>query len=235
MGTPAQFCEGIFHIYPADEIGVQQHGCVTGRKRDACRPFAMTLVVMTDKNFVARYTNCRRKHAEEFFVESESVKTHIETANVRSIHMFMKNHPCHHSGGNAIRFPNGYYVDTRSCAKQMCKFYRRELEPRNIKLYIHVAWLYKAFWSHAIRDDDKIAVQNSLDGLLMMLQHGIEIDAMLPCHWMQLANLCTQSIYLHHLLLQDRRSVDIFVQTFIDTQKQKLKQEKQETSVSANQ
>lgn len=210
-------------MFPAAEVCIEKHGCVTGAKRDACRPYVMTLVVMTDKHFVARYTNCKRKHAEIFFVESDLFKTHVEEHKPSTVHMFMKNHPCHHSGGNALRYPNGYLfdgkLDPRSCASRICEFYHDYLQPHGMKLHIHVSWLYKAFWANATRPDDKVTVQKSIEGLHMLLQQGIDVGSLQPYHWMQLANLCSDTIYLHHLFLKDRRTADQFVQAFIETQK----------------
>lgn len=218
LGTQEAFCEGLFHVFPSPEFGIERHGCVSGRERDNCRPYAMTLVVICD-NLVGRFTNCHRKHAEEFLVTSKPLYNHIRTKRPKALVLFMKHHPCHHSSGNAGRYKQGYLfqgrADTRSCATKIIQYYKQVLEPNNVKLHIVVSWLYKAFWQHAIREDDKLTVKNSLEGLTLMRKAGIQFEAMQPHHWIQLANLCSEPIDLGNLMLASRMVADKCVHNFL--------------------
>lgn len=183
----------------------------------------MTLVVMTNRNFIARYTNCKSTHAEQFWVQSKSFREHLETKRPSTVHMFMKHHPCHHSSGNARRYPDGYLFngnsDARSCANLVVGFYNDVLKPNNISLHINVASLYKAFWQNSQREDDRTTSQNSRQGLHLLLRAGICIDRMYIHHWLQLANLCTKPIKIEHILTKHRLTTDEFVQEFIEGEK----------------
>lgn len=134
--------------------------------------------------------------------------------------MFMKHHPCHFSSGNARVFPEGYLFngkcDSRSCAEKIIRYYNTVLKPNGTALTIVVAWLYKAFWQFAVREDDKVTAQNSLEGLKLLLQAGITVRGFRPHDWLVLANLSTESIYLKHLFSDSRMRADMETQKFID-------------------
>ena len=102
LGTKEQMCESLWHVLPAPEFGLTAHGSLTGEPRDNCRVSAMTLVVMCGK-LIARFTNCNRKHAEEFLVSDKRFYHHVRTFKPKAMVFFMKHHPCHHSSGNARR------------------------------------------------------------------------------------------------------------------------------------
>ena len=226
MGTLDQFCEGLFHVFPTPELDMEGHGCLSGEKRDICRPFAMTLVVRTDRDFVARYTNCRNMHAEEFWTKSKLFREHLANAKPSSVHLFMKNHPCHHSSGNARRYPDGYMfngnADQRSCTEVVIDFFGNVLRPANVSLHIHVSSLYKAFWKHAKRNDDYETSKNSLLGLQLLLRANIYIDCIYMHHWLLLANLCHDSLKLENILTAKRLTTDMFVGRFIQEQRTKI-------------
>ena len=210
-------------MFPTPELQLSGHGCITGEKHDICRPFAMTLVVMTNRNFIARYTNCKTTHAEKFWVESTMFREHLQNKRPSSVHLFMKNHPCHHSGGNARRYPNGYLFngksDMRSCTEIVIEFYNKMLKPNGVSLHIHVASLYKAFWKNATREDDRTTSENSRRGLQLLLQANIDIDRIYLNHWMQLANLCTKPIKIENMFTPHRLRMDEFINEFIESEK----------------
>jgi len=133
--------------------------------------------------------------------------------------MFLKNHPCHHSSGNAKKYPDGYLFngkpDPRSCAEKIVRYFEEVLKPNGTALVIHVAWLYKAFWKFATRDDDMCAVNNSKEGLRLMLERGIIIQGMQPHDWLLLANLCDRPIPLKNLFTPARFRADRETQAFI--------------------
>ncbi len=220
LGSKDSLCEGVFHVFPAPEFAIEKHGSLSGRIHDNCRPYAMTLVVMCG-NITARFTNCNRKHAEEFLVCDKRIYHHVRTFKPKAMVMFMKHHPCHHSSGNARRYPQGYAFngtkgDPKSCASQMIRYYTEVLRPNGVELVIKVAWLYKAFWQHATREDDKITVKNSLEGLEMMLEAGIRFSAMQPHDWIILANMCTEPIALTSLLSPARLTVDKGIANYLN-------------------
>lgn len=134
--------------------------------------------------------------------------------------LFMKNHPCHHSGGNARKYPDGYLFngkpDPRSCAEKIIRYYHTVLRPNNTQLVIKVAWLYKAFWKFAVREDDKFTVNKSLEGLKLLLSAGIVVQGMKLQDWIILANMCSEPIKLQNLMLESRRIADVNTQKFID-------------------
>ncbi len=236
LGTKDALCEGIFHVFPAPEFHIKTHGSLTGRIHDNCRPYAMTLVVMCG-DLIARFTNCNRKHAEEFLVCDKRMFHHIRTFKPKAMVLFMKHHPCHHSSGNARRYPNGYVFngvgDSKSCALQMIRYYHEVLQPNGVALVIKVAWLYKAFWKNATRDDDKQTVANSLEGLEMMLEAGIRFQAMQPHDWIILANMCTEPIALPVLLSPARLTVDKGIGMFLNEVQKKLQKIQDDTNTQA--
>lgn len=189
----------------------------------------MTLVVMTNRNFIARYTNCKTTHAEHFWVQSTAFREHLHRKRPSAVYMFMKHHPCHHSGGNARRFSTGYLFngksDARSCTELVINFYNNVLKPNDVSLHIHVASLYKAFWQNSTRDDDRTTSENSRIGLQMLLQANINIDRIYSHHWLQLANLCTKPVKIENMFVAHRVKTDEFVKEFIE--KEKVEVEKQ--------
>lgn len=223
MGTPDQLCEGLFHVFPIKELRFKGHGCINGQKHDICRPHAMTMIVRTNKNFVGRYTNCKTVHAEQIWTQSTLFSEHLKHTRPTAVYLFMKYHPCHHSGGNARRYPEGYMfggnTDSRSCTNLVIDFFKRVLQPQNVTLHIHVASLFKASWQFATREDDKKTSENSLLGLRLLLEAGIEVDCMYMHHWLQLANLCESPIQLENILTEKRLGADAFVHDFINKQR----------------
>jgi hypothetical protein len=218
LGTKDALCEGMYHVFPAPEFYITQHGSLTGRAHDNCRPYAMTMVAVCG-DLVGRFTNCDRKHAEEFLVSDSRMYHHIRSFRPKAMVLFMKHHPCHHSSGNARRHPNGYLfegkADKKSCTMQMIRYFRQVLQPNGVQLVIKVAWLYKAFWQHAIREDDKQTVTNSLHGLELMFRAGIQFSEMRPYDWITLANMCTEPVSLATLLSVSRLTIDKGIGMFL--------------------
>jgi len=236
LGSKDSLCEGIFHVFPAPEFAIKEHGSLTGRVHDNCRPYAMTLVAICGE-LIGRFTNCNRKHAEEFLVSDKRMYNHVRTFKPKAMVLFMKHHPCHHSSGNARRYPNGYVFngqsDLKSCTMQMIRYYREVLQPNGVELWIKVAWLYKAFWKHATRDDDKQTVENSLTGLKMMLEAGIRFLAMEPHDWIILAGMCNEPISLPILLSPARLTVDNGIKKFLTDLQDTMKLAQEEDNKQA--
>ncbi len=219
LGSKDAFCEGLFHVFPAPEFQIKQHGSLSGCDRDNCRVSAMTLVVMCG-NIIARFTNCNRKHAEEFMVCDKKLFYYVRTFKPKAMVMFMKHHPCNRSSGNARRYPDGYLfnnqADKKSCTLQIIRYYNEVLKPNGVQLLIKTSFLYKANWKFAVRDDDKQTVANSLAGLELMMDAGIKFSAMLPRDWILMANLCNEPIPLTILLSESRLKADRGIQAFLD-------------------
>lgn len=216
----------MFHVFPAPEFQLHDHGCIDGATRDRCNPQAMTLVVMCG-SLLGRFSNCNRKHAEEFLVTNKTFYHYVRQYKPRSMVFFMKNHPCHHSSGNAKRYPDGYLFngkpDSRSCTDKVIRYFREVLQPNGTSLIIHTAWLYKAFWQFARRADDLCAVNQSKEGLRLLLESGIVVQDMHPHHWILMANLCTTPILLSNLLSPARLRADRLTQEFITKMKDDLR------------
>jgi hypothetical protein len=224
LGPRVALCEGLFHVYKAKELGCgNRQATLFGTERDECRPQSMTLVAICGE-LVGRFTNCKRKHAEEFLVRNVMLKRYIYAHKPKCLVLMMRYHPCHHSGGHAKTAKtdaNGNYrYDSRSCAEQILRFNHQVLKPNGVKLQIKISGLYKAFWENAVREDDKTTVQNSLLGLHMLLKDGITISAMQAHDWLLLANLCSDAIEFEHLFVPMRTITDEFIARFLKKQLQ---------------
>ncbi len=219
LGSKMAMCEGIFHVFKAQEFQIPTHASLNGFTRDECKVRAMTLVVVCG-NITARFTNCNRKHAEEFFVCEERIKRYVRTFRPKAITMLMKHHPCHHSSGNSKKYADGYLfdgvADKKSCTNAILRYYRECLKPFGTRLIIKVAWLYKAFWAFAERTDDIVTSKNSLKGLELLIEAGIEVEAMLKRDWILLANMCTDKIPLEVLFCEQRMKADFGNKCFLD-------------------
>lgn len=189
---------------------------------DVCRPTALTMVVMVG-DLVGRFTNCRGKHAEEFLIHNRQMLDYIVQHRPKQMKLLIKHHPCHHSRGNAKRHKDGAFMqgrpDPKSCTEQLIHFNNTVLRPNGVRLTIAVAWLYKAFWRGCEREDDKLASMNSLEGLRMQLDSGIDVRGIRLNEWILLANMCTEPVYLKHLFQPSRMVADRETQAFIETQK----------------
>jgi len=166
-----------------------------GTCSDQCRPQAVSLLVKIGNNFICRYTNCNRVHAEQLMVNDVSLINELHTSLHPKMNIFLKFQPCHFSAGNARRFPDGYLfngnTDDRSCTLIIIDFFRHVLCPLGKKLTIHIASLYKAHWEFSKRTDDKTTVQNAIDGCNMLLTEGIKLKGMRPRDWLFLARQTT--------------------------------------------
>jgi len=235
LGSKDAMCEGLFHVFPAPEFNILLHGSLSGEEHDSCRPYAMTLVAFCG-SLVARFTNCNRKHAEEFLVTNKKLYYYIRTHRPKTLVLFMKHHPCHHSSGNHRRYPEGYLfqgqADVRSCALKIIRYVNEVLRPNGVTLHIHVSWLYKAFWQQAVREDDKCTVRNSLEGLTLMQKAGIQFHAMKPHHWIMLANMCNEPIPLQQLLQSSRLTADKGVNDFLKKRESEVSKEKEDDVVA---
>lgn len=221
LQSSEQFCEGLFHIFPAPEFGLEVHGCINGSTQDNCRPQSLVLVVQFG-DILARYTNCRRKHAEQFMIGDPILRKAIEECvSDQTLTMFMKFQPCHHSGGNARVCPEGYRDDTRSCTLLVCQFYETVLKPRNIKLVVKCSSIYKANWEFCKREDDIKATALALEGVRKLISSGIDLQCVQPHDWVFLASLADGIDYLH-LFSPARLSTDQGIAKFFDAQKNAL-------------
>ncbi len=195
LEEPAQFCEALFHMFPCREFGLETHGCINGETKDNCRPQSLVLIAQLN-DLTARYTNCRRQHAEQFMINDPVMTTRIQSAKPGDIlTMYMKFQPCHHSSGNARVHPEGYLFknkcDTRSCTELVKEFFLKELKPRGIALVIKCASIYKANWEYAVRPDDIATVANALDGVRELMRVGISLHSIQPADWVFLASLAS--------------------------------------------
>ena len=204
-------------MYPFDTINIAAHGCLSGEEQDTCRLAAMTLVVMTNQHFVARYTSCKAIHAERFFAESKVFQQHILSQAPRSVHMFMKMHPCHYiRTSQGSLFPNG--DDVHSCADIIVNLYKTHLEPKHIALTIHIASLYKTY------PVTLSANKHNVEGLYLLLRAGIHVECFERHHWLQLANLCTKPVKIQHILSKERVRMDEFIRQFLNDIKNTIKE-----------
>jgi len=124
--------------------------------------------------------------------------------------------------------------DPRSCTEKVIRYFEEVLQPNGTALIIHTAWLYKAFWQFATREDDKCAVNQSKEGLRLLLEKGIILQDMQPHHWILLANMCNQPIPLSNLMTPARLRADRLTQEFITNLKDEIraKEKKQTRSVA---
>lgn len=153
------------------------------------------LVVMTDCNFVARYTGCcRQKHAEKFLIESRHFKRHLDQDKPTKLVIFTKILPC-----------------AKTCVGQIIRFYQEILEPLKIQVIMHVASLYKTIRTGPNEEDD-------LRSLHALMRGGIEVQAFKKKHWMRLASLCSKPILLTNLLSEQRCNMDTFIDSFLHKQ-----------------
>jgi hypothetical protein len=201
LETGSQFCESLFHIFPAPEFGLQEHGCISGEKKDNCRPQCLVLIAKFP-GFLARYTNCRRTHAEQFMIHDPILHKALKLAKLGDeLVMYMKFQPCNHSSGNARIHPEGYLfknkMDSRSCTELVLKFYLETLKPLGIILTIKTASIYKANWEFSKRPDDVATTEKALEGVRILLKNNINLQSITPADWVFLASLSTNVNHLN--------------------------------------
>ena len=226
LEEPDQFCESLFHIFPAPEFGLETHGCISGETKDNCRPQCLVLIaqfISESSSFLGRYTNCRRQHAEQFMIHDPILLNILktETSFHGNLTLFMKYQPCHHSSGNARIHPEGYLFknqcDSRSCTELIITFFKEKLEPIGVSLTIKCASIYKANWEFSKRPDDIATVAKALEGVRMLLKNNILLECVKPCDWVFLASLA-QNINHLHLFSSARLATDNGISKFFQDQ-----------------
>jgi hypothetical protein len=189
-------------------------------------------MVMRFGTMVARYTNCRRRHAEyqwsmdtklaEYIKQMdpllktlpEYVKRHMKMT------LFMKFQPCHHSAGNAKKYPEGYLfnkkADDRSCTDLVINFFNTVLKPRGLQLEIVLAGLYKVNWQRSRQEDDLTTVKNARQGFRnLLLTKGITLRASTTKDWIYLATFASD-VHEQWLKWPSRVLTNEKIQEFID-------------------
>jgi hypothetical protein len=225
LEEPDQFCEALFHMFPSREFGLETHGCINGEIKDNCRPQSLVLIAQLN-NLTARYTNCRRQHAEQFMINDSAMMSCIQSAKPGDdLIMYMKFQPCHHSSGNARVNPEGYLFknkcDTRSCTALVREFYVNELKPRGLRLVIKCASIYKANWEYAVRPDDIATVANALEGVRVLMRIGVSLESIQPADWVFLASLAN-NILDANLFSSTRLTTDQGIAKFFAAQLKNL-------------
>jgi len=214
LGDAKLFCEALYHVGKSPELGTTNHCSIYGQETDECRMQCVTMVVRVN-DFVTRYTNCRRKHTEQLMAEDYILRLYLQGIKDTDMTIYLKFQPCHHSGGNAKWYPEGYLFqgkcDSRSCCEVLLRFFQEHLLPRNISLRIKIASLYKANWEFATREDDLKTVENAQLGLQLLRDHGIVLESMKINDWKWLATLTTnvsEEILLKEPTLSRRAQID---------------------------
>lgn len=187
----------------------------------------MTLIAMCG-SFIARFTNCNRKHAEQFMVKDKRLLQYIQQNKPSMLVLFLKHHPCHKSGGNALRPGSFEFTDERSCTNLIINFKNTVLKPNGVQLCLRVAWLYKAFWKQATLSHDIQASKNSLEGLQMLFKENIMVEAISKRDWIILANMCNEPINLNLLFSRKRMLADEFNARFLQEQRDLLVKQQQQ-------
>ncbi len=227
LGSAEQFCEAFFHVMKSPEYGIPHHMSIFGTQEDKCRMQCVSLVAHLQSSdsfthFLARYTNCRRKHTEQLMAEDASLLSllsKLDTSRSYTFEIHLKFQPCHKSGGNATYYPEGYLfqglTDQRSCTTILIDFYNQWLKPRGIGLTVYIASIYKANWEFATRPDDLQTVANALEGVKLLIRSGIELKAFSLPQWQFLSGLA-HDVPLAHLGLEERVKTDVKNGLFLD-------------------
>jgi len=224
LGNEKQFCESFFHIFKCPEFQVEEHSCTSPDNNKNCRLQSIALIARIGSQ-VARYTNCRSKHAEYFFLEDRPMQTYIEKQLGGTLTLYVKYQMCHMCGGNATIYKNGYLFngqcDNRSCSLLILKYFREYLKPKQIQLVIKMSSLYKCNWLYAKREDDIITVKNALDGVhLLLFEPGIYLSALTSDDWLFLASLTT-GVEKAQLLHPLRFKTDNGINQFFESERKK--------------
>jgi hypothetical protein len=227
LGTPDQFCEAFYHIFKNPELKSDTHVCIPGKEtkcRAQCPAMVARLQDSKGKDIcLIRYTNCYLEHSELFFSKDPLLLKHIEQHDIAKITLMMKYQPCHHSGGNSTRYPEGYLFDgqcdARSCTLILIQFYIDHLKPRKIELIVKPCGIYKAHWEFAEREDDKVTVANAREGIHLLMKAGIKICCVHPSDWEFLSRFITTQPNLYK---EQRLQLDYNIQLFLDKQHKKL-------------
>jgi hypothetical protein len=223
LGSPEQFCEAFYHVFRCPEFDVPRHGCLALNTSN-CRLQSVALIVHMLDRFgqtrgIFRYTNCRKQHAEEFFVHDIHMQQLLSfISNGGKMRIFLKFQPCHHCSGNGTLYSNYLWngkCDSKSCSELLLDFYKMVLHPLHITLEILISSIYKANWKFAKREDDILTVQNALDGIhLLLFEEGISMKALSIPDWHFLSSL-TSGITRTHLLSSLRMQTDNGINHFL--------------------
>lgn len=215
LGVKKQFCEAFFHIFPSPELKIEHHLTIDNTKNDQCRLQCVSMVVRLGKrDFICRYTNCRRIHCEQLMATDPLLHQALLKSKAKTLMIYLKFQPCHFSSGNPARFPDGYLFqgksDERSCTNILIDFDARYIKPLGKRTEVAVANIYKADWQFKgfrKREDDLQTVQNAREGIQLLIKNGITLRGMTEKDWCFLAEQ-TFDVTYEHLMLQERIQAD---------------------------
>ena len=180
LGSLAQICASFYHIEPTPEGGIEQlclsaacGGLPCPRKTVVCvarlraasdadatvhqPPTERWCSPPAEDIYCARYSNCFKGsseanlHAERFLISDAALLEaidHLPRAG-GTLTLYLTYQPCHHSGGHKRQ---GMGSHGTSCTAALLKHMRTHLTPRNVRLAIRVAYLYRAHWEDHLID-----------------------------------------------------------------------------------
>ncbi len=90
LGTAVQFCEAFFHIFRSPELQIEDHVNIFNTNHDDCRLQCVSMIVRLGKEFISRYTNCRRTHCEEFMVKDEKLQKTLANTKCKLLTIYLK-------------------------------------------------------------------------------------------------------------------------------------------------
>lgn len=135
--------------------------------------------------------------------------------------LYISYQPCHRSAGGR----NLQGVHTKSCSELLQHWWLTFLKPLGIVFRIKCINIYRAHWENKqLFDNEKDAlifeqrVQNARDGLRILIQNGILVQAMKLADWYFLFRLCNRKIVLSLMTeekWQKRRNCDSHIDKFL--------------------
>ena len=222
--TVDEYCNAFFHVEESIEANVEDT-CLCDK---ACYRKSVTCIASLRKGeeelYCAKYTNCRNVamtiHAEHFICNDEELLRLLHLLpsesdeEKRRLTVFMTYQPCHYSGGHGRR-------SRLSCTELMIDFYKQHLLPRNIKLSLKIAYIYRAHWSRAnIEKKYWPMIDSSVCGIQKMSENGIYLNSFSSMDWAFIHSLCTNEVLcaLENSCpnsLQSRVQMDTFIAKFL--------------------
>ena len=200
--TKAEFCGMFYHVTETSHarfVCLQRGECNVGKRGDK-KKFAETVVIyvrVMDQNgrliFHARYGNCYEgarastTHAEYFMLVDEDFRQAVRILRDQKggyISMYMNKQPCFRSTGHGKKTE----LKVKDCAQDVINFYNLHCSPHKINLTINLCQLYKVDML-GIQHDPSLAqdIRNAQLGLKIMLNSGIQLNAMTQQSWKKLA------------------------------------------------
>jgi hypothetical protein len=182
---------------------------------------------------VARYSNCwqgrseANVHAERFLLHDERLRKAIAALpdSGGTLVLYLTYQPCHHSGGHRRR---GMGEHGTSCTTLLLDYLREELSPRNVRMEVRIAYLYRAHWSAGAYDPKyEPAVMAARSGLHLLKKNGVVLSALSTADLDWLATQCSPSVHaawrdgeppFGRAVREARARLDAFVAAFLETE-----------------